>query len=62
MKKISLQLLVLLVTFASLPSLTNAQNNVDMEKKWSRVTIDRNSTNTNLDYKYIPGATRIQNL
>ncbi|MDP2362906.1 MAG: hypothetical protein Q8M94_03950, partial [Ignavibacteria bacterium] len=48
--------LVLIVTFALLPAFTNAQSDVDLEKKWSRVTADKNpAINIISDYKYIQG-------
>ncbi len=55
MKRSFLFVLVLMVTFVILSSLTNAQGVIDLEKKWSRVAIDMNAVNTHEDYQYIQG-------
>ncbi len=53
----SIQILfVLSIMFLTASVSTFAQQNVDLEKKWSRIHLDKNAvTNTNPDYTYIPG-------
>jgi hypothetical protein len=56
MKRALLVMLILVLTIGMLPSLTVAQSSVNLEKKWSRVTLDKNTaTNTISDYQYIQG-------
>lgn len=56
MKRAFQLLLVTTFIFGILSSSTNAQSNVDHEKKWSRMQIDKNKiTPINPDYRYIPG-------
>lgn len=55
MKKASLFLLLFSLSFGSLAISTFAQKNVDLDKKWSKVQIDVNSSRTNTDYNYVPG-------
>ena len=54
MKKASLFLFLFSLSFGSLAISTFAQENVDLDKKWSRVQIDVNSSRTNTDYNYVP--------
>ncbi len=63
MKRAFQFMLVLVLTFGFLPSLVVAQEDITLDKKWSRVTIDP-STATNIisDYKYIPGFPFIRNM
>ncbi|MBE0538725.1 MAG: T9SS type A sorting domain-containing protein [Ignavibacterium sp.] len=57
MKRAFLFLLVITFSFGILSKSTNAQINVDPDKKWSRVKLDENgASNTPSDYKYIQGS------
>jgi hypothetical protein len=56
MKRAFQLLLITTFIFGILSTSTNAQSNVDLEKKWSRIQIDKNNTTPiNQDYRYIPG-------
>ena len=56
MKRAFLLLLVTTFIFGILSTSINAQSTIDLEKKWSRIQIDKNNTTPiNQDYRYIPG-------
>ena len=56
MKRAFQLLLVTTFIFGILSTSINAQSTIDLEKKWSRIQIDKNNTTPiNPDYRYIPG-------